>query len=528
MTGTGAISVPKEKIDSVGRVRQFGKFDPRILKLGFIVLVLGGILFRLVEVWRPIDQSTRVSWRECDEGSMARNFWRGDMNILYPQIDWRRDGDGYVESEFPLLPWFIALGYKAFGYHEVLGRMLAAAASLLSLFAFYRLGQKLLPSFQAKCALVFFAYSPVLVDFADNIQPDVFMLLFVILAIYFLVDWIERERSRDLMLCGVFGALAILLKLPAIYIGLVCALVVLEKHGARAFQNPKVWALMLMMVVPPLLWYWHAHRFWKLYGNSLGISNETHWLGMDMLRNPKLFAKFMYHMLRIEFRKVFGIVGLVLAWFGLSRSIHERRIIAYWALAALCFYIVALRTTADDWAIYYHYLSIPPACLLMGWGCSPFELAAPPAGELKSRLAMKNWALGVVSILALGLFVLQSVRAVELPFIEKNTFIDGEYRAAKQFAPQLESDALVVTLGGPCTDDTGRPVASDNPAMLFWMDRKGFSICEQEVSLNAIVLARDRGGKYFAGKPDEELGAELKRNFRLIDQSDSFVLFALR
>src|SRR5207244_2811450 len=132
-------------------------------------------------------------------------------------------------GEFPLLSWAMALGYRIFGYHEQIGRILVLLASLGSIWAFYRLALKLLAPLQAKLALLFFAYSPILVNFAANIQPDPIMLLAVILCMDYLLDWLGDRRMKRLILCGILGALAILLKLPAVYIGIVLALTCLEK-----------------------------------------------------------------------------------------------------------------------------------------------------------------------------------------------------------------------------------------------------------------------------------------------------------
>ena len=43
------------------------------------------------------------------------NYYREDMNLLKPKIDWRGDGPGYTEMEFPIYPWLIAGFYKIFG-----------------------------------------------------------------------------------------------------------------------------------------------------------------------------------------------------------------------------------------------------------------------------------------------------------------------------------------------------------------------------------------------------------------------------
>jgi hypothetical protein len=72
----------------------------------FGLFVLGAVL-RTLDIGQPIGVDDLLSWRETDIGGIARNFYREGMNLFYPRIDWRGDGPGYVEMEFPLYPWFL-------------------------------------------------------------------------------------------------------------------------------------------------------------------------------------------------------------------------------------------------------------------------------------------------------------------------------------------------------------------------------------------------------------------------------------
>jgi len=43
----------------------------------------------------------------------------------------------------------------------------------------------------------------------------------------------------------------------------------------------------VLALAPPAAWYLWAGRFWILYGNSRGLSNESPFLGLDMLHRPE-------------------------------------------------------------------------------------------------------------------------------------------------------------------------------------------------------------------------------------------------
>jgi hypothetical protein len=71
------------------------------------VIVLG-VAARLVPVGGlPLDHHR---FRQFDTSAMARNFAEGGLRLGYPQVDWGGDTLGYVESEFPLYAYLVALG----------------------------------------------------------------------------------------------------------------------------------------------------------------------------------------------------------------------------------------------------------------------------------------------------------------------------------------------------------------------------------------------------------------------------------
>ena len=69
--------------------------------------------------------------------------------------------------------------------------------------------------------------------------------------------------------------------------------------------------MMVIMLVPGIAWYWHAHELWLAYGNSMGLSNETHWAGLDAITHPQLTINVLVLNIRHIWR-----VGGVMAVFG--------------------------------------------------------------------------------------------------------------------------------------------------------------------------------------------------------------------
>ena len=79
-----------------------------------------GLALRLLYLYSPYLDAH--GWRQVDTAAIARNFYEGSLNPLYPRVDWG-GADGRVESEFPLVPWLVALAARLVGFHDWLGRL---------------------------------------------------------------------------------------------------------------------------------------------------------------------------------------------------------------------------------------------------------------------------------------------------------------------------------------------------------------------------------------------------------------------
>lgn len=142
-----------------------------------------GILLRAVDLWRPVDGTVREAWRECDIAAVARNFYVEEMNIPYPRVDWRGDGPGFAEIEFPGLWWSIAGLYNIFGFHEELGRIIPFAFSIASLLVFLRLATRYLKPTSSVVAVAFFVAHPLRIRISNSLQPEAAMLCLLLLAV---------------------------------------------------------------------------------------------------------------------------------------------------------------------------------------------------------------------------------------------------------------------------------------------------------------------------------------------------------
>ena len=483
---------------------QWQRVHTRVL----LAIVLIGSLTRVLYVDRPFDHRLLAPWREADYTQLARNFYRDGLDILHPKIDWRGDTPGYAEMELPVIPWLGAALYRVFGYHEALLRVPAALFGVLSMFVFAALCRRSLPPTGALFAAAAFALNPLLIVLGNAMQPDPLMLVLSLVAVALIWRWQEDPTFAGLLAAAAATGAAILAKSPAACVGIVLAYSVMRTLGRRAFTDVRVYAAALIALLPPLAWYLWAWRFWHLYGNSLGVSNESHFIGLDMLVPPH----FLYGLLKWETLGVFTPAGWVLAAAALRVPRRAERALVWYAAVCL-FYVVTARTTADDWSFYYHGISVAPGCLLMGAGLAAFgECAAIPRGR-GWLAAHQRW---IGRLLAAG--ALAGLVVVTGALIHRRD-ARGDYltmwRCALEFVPYVPADERIVAYGGNLVDELGHPVAHNESMLFGWMDRKGFNYAEEELSIATLDRIAARGGRYWVvGR------AELERS-HLSDVADA-------
>lgn len=495
-----------------------------------ILIFVAGSLVRLADAFRSVDHA---SWRESDVAAVARNFSLESMTPFYPRIDWRGNTEGFAEMEFPLYPFLIALTYKIFGIHDFFGRLWAFVFSLGTLFVFYKLAREYLSGWSLIFAFAFFTFNPLIVEFSTSIQPEGLMILFYLSCVFCFLKWLKTDNNFYFLSAVILTALTLLAKATAAHIGLFFLVLLFQKFGFDFLKNLKIWLFGLASLLPAFLWYRHAKHLWLTYGNSLGVSNEYHWIGADFFTN----SYFIKGILTNEIFVAFVFFGLIVSAFAIIKSFNEKgvRDMLLWLASAFVFYIITARTSADDWAGYYHIFSIAPAAILFGFGVKSFwqylQNFADFFGEFNwfEKIA-KTFVLFLIalSIGAAFLFEAKQIRAKIL----QNRVTDESFECAKKIKPFLKNEGLILVSGGNCFDADGFQTAYNASFMFYWLERKGFNICVEEQSIEKVKDFSAQGAKYFIAekslvKKIPNFESELKNNFPVIQECGEFYIFDL-
>jgi len=494
-----------------------------------VIFVVAGSI-RLVDSLRPINQS---SWREADLGSVSRNFVREGMDPLYPRIDWRGNGPGYAEMELPLYPWITAVSYEIFGEKDVIGRLWSLAFSLGALFFFFRLAREYLDGVFLIAATAFFAFNPLVVEVSTSIQPEGLTIFAYVAAVYYFLRWLRTGSDRDFWLAAFLTALTLLAKATAGHVGILFAVLLIQKYGVSVVKQARVWMFGLIALVPAAAWYIHAKGLWTTYGNSLGVSNEYHWIGLDFFTNPY----FITGILRNEVVYAWTLFGLIVAAFGLIYGFRERlaHISLIWLACVFVLYLAAARTTADEWASYYHIFTVPAAALLFGFGLKKaWDFLRDSADTFSQRSLVGNlFLLGVGLVVLFSGFATFAVEARNTRArVLEHRVADESYQYAAELRPKLFAPGLILVSGGNCFDADGYRVAYNASFMFYWLDRKGSNICVEDQSIEKIREIASGGTKYFiaqrsALKSKAGFETSLRNEFPVVNENETYIVLDL-
>jgi 4-amino-4-deoxy-L-arabinose transferase-like glycosyltransferase len=216
-----------------------------------VVIVLLGAGLRLLWIQSPLLDAHR--WRQADTAAIARNLYEGRFNVFYPQVDWG-GRDGYVESEFPLVPALAAGLYEVFGPQDYLGRIVTMLFSTATIVALFFLATELLGAAGGLAAAFLFAVSPAAVFFGRTFMPDSPMLFFWVAGVFAFVYHFRTGSRRALWLGSAATTIACLIKVPAVLMLAPIAGAAWQAKGRSALRDRALWAAVLVPGVVTIAW----------------------------------------------------------------------------------------------------------------------------------------------------------------------------------------------------------------------------------------------------------------------------------
>jgi len=440
-------------------------------KVVFVICILA-VVARLIFINQPyVDH---WSWRQSDVAAIARNFLQNGFRFGYPQIDWAGNAPGYVGTEFPILPFIVAVCYKFAGVHEWIGRTQAVILFTVSLPFFFLLVREIFGSTSAVWANFFYCFTPLNIFAGRSFMPDVPSLSFAIVGLYFFLRWVQHDESWPFFVAAIAISLSLLIKITSIVIvaPLVYVLVaaVCDRRNSRkgdlqiapavletaapcvgAQRAPlQLIAFAAITLLPSAIWYWHAHQIAQQY-------YPHHFFGAGGIQIESF--PWYWHIAQQTFvsslTPLLSVIALVGLFVPHSRDRRYSRLFHWWLPAMIVFIIIVGYGNRHRW---YQLPLVPIAAAFAGVAC------AFVASKISSRLVVVT-----LSVLTVSSFTSLAFWYVQ-PFYQPSA---AQLRdAGFELKKVTPADALIVAA------DMG------DPTMFYYAERKGWHFPENDAIYN--------------------------------------------
>lgn len=412
--------------------------------------------------------------RQCNTAAIARNFHRGGLDILKPQVDWEGPQEGRAATELPVYMWLVGLLWPVGGLGELWGRLLSVLFSALTAVYLVLFLERELEPEAAFYAGLLFSFIPLEVYFGRTVQPEAISLFGTMASLYHWDRWLGGRRGwHHWALAVLFAFLAIGHKLPYAYILLPLAYLAWLRRGPEALKNAGVWLAPLAAGLGVWTWYRYASSGVYVVPSHPGEFTSI----LNYARLP-FFVQFQALSRFPELATTYG--GLVLFALGLRELVFRRGKAFY---AAWFGVIWAFLIAGGGYSFYHEYTSLPLApvnAAFMGLG-----LVLLKRKVLALRGEVRTWAWAGLSLLVLSIPVHSALR------------IRHWYRNNYPFLARAKQAADQVSAPG----DLFLANTRSSSVYLFYLDRKGWSWDLEELGPSHIGWVEDkirRGARFFA------------------------------
>ncbi|MDD5688310.1 MAG: glycosyltransferase family 39 protein [Elusimicrobia bacterium] len=443
------------------------------------------------------------AWRQTQTAMTIRNYYENGFKFFYPQVDWV--GQRSVEragTEFPVYSYLVALLYKVFGQHDILGRFLAVFFSASGAAYLFLLLKKFISFRSAYVSSLIFSVIPIKIYFTRTIQPESIMLFATISGLYYFVCYLENTNRKSYLLFSLFFlVLAPLVKLPSLYILLPIAYLAYQKWGWKFLYRIDVWCYNILLILCVGLWY----KYTKSGIRILPLEFNSFLDMLSVIKQPDFWAR---HFLSRFIELTTTYVGLFFFAVGLWVVVLKNRkfFFALWFTAVIIYIILIGR-----YGYIHQYTSLPYApinAVFIGCGIVYFW------EKYEQR--------GVLNKLIIAFFVL---------VIPINSFIriHNWYKMSDVWL--LRAEPIVAKLSA--SNDLFLCNTKADSIQLYHIHRKGLTVDLRKTDLIFQNVASQGISFFLTGTDDywpddSETKKLLLKNYLLAWKDKDFLIFDLR
>lgn len=384
--------------------------------------------------------------RQVNTASIARGYWRDARPLHQPRIDWDGGEDRLAATELPVYMWAYGKLWPVGGFGEKWGRLISAAASLLTALLLFGLFEKEFGRESALWGASIFSLMPVEVYFGRTVQPEATALLALVGSLFLWSRSLDKARPWLQWAGAAFCAfIAVGLKLPYAHLLIPLAGLTWRRLGTKTFLDWRMHAAGLLAMGGVIAWYLYARDGVYVVptrGNQYS----------QLLDYPHLLYFMQFQLLSRIPEVVMTYAGLVFFVVGARLVLWKKRD-AFWLcwFFGVVFHLLAMAGYSHS----HEYTALPLAPVAAGLiGVGVARLRARAAAAPARKLALAGWLLLVAGIPVHA--------ALRIPHWYRQGFeyLAGAARAAD--AVSSKADLFYTNCQAPSV-------------LLYYLDRRGWS-----------------------------------------------------
>lgn len=445
--------------------------QPAVRRRLWLAVLAHALLLGLVLGFDPIG----ASWREADTMAIAANLAEGGFDLLQPQVDWRGDTNGAVESEFPLYQALVGctLGANRPAWP---GRWLSLAASVLAALLWYRVLEQRCGPWPAWFGTMALVLGGQYAATATRVIPDPTSTALGVASLAAGMAFLRHSRTRWLLGATVLATLAVLAK-PTSAQWLALAGLFACGYAPHVLRQARTWLATLTVLGALGTWLWHARQLGLGTGLTFGVTfGDTKAPHLEHLLQPGLWrAAFTT---TLEFGA--GPFGVAACLWLLARRRFDRGDAAVLAVAVLGVLGSLRYSHSGSMGPHYHAF----AAFAGSWWL---------ARATPERPGRFGFVLGLALVVCGGWHL---TREVDRRTSEANHDIVALGERLRSMIPADER--LIVRSGKPAFDPFWRrPNNYEEPVLFLQSRRRGFVLPFDGVTVAALNEAKLRGGRWY-------------------------------
>jgi 4-amino-4-deoxy-L-arabinose transferase-like glycosyltransferase len=449
------------------------------MKKYYIYIILAvALITRLYHINFPV--SGWHSWRQADTAAIAKNFYENGFQILYPQIDWRGNTTGYVESEFHIYPFAVSLIYSIFGFSDMWGRVLSVIFSLFTISGIYLLTKQIISEKTALWAAFIYAIIPLNIYYGRAFMPESLMLMCSVYGIYFFYRWTESEAIKYLIYSYFFITLAVLTKIPTLYLGLPLLYLSYRKFSKSFLIKWHLWIYVLLLLIPVGLWYYHSHNLFLQTGltfNIWGFGTDK-WGNIDLLVTFKFYNDVFFKSIAERHLTYAFFIPFIIGIF-IKRKTKFEKLFDWWIISVIIYILIVAK--GNQVHEYYNLPFVIPAVVFIAKAFSKFfDINLIKNYKVKPAV---NW-----------LFLLFLITGFSLSYLRYERFMKSESTNSVLF--HLAESVKTLT----SENDLIIAVNDGNPIVLYRCNRKGWNCYVNQIDQEFLIERINKGAKYLIGE----------------------------